>query len=156
LINFLGTVTESWFWRYFFAHFGWVDWLLTAFVVVGIFMGLKHGVTGELPRLFETLIALYVTFDYYSFFAEWLARETPWPESYARAFPRLFRRPHRPRALFSFLLSDFLLFDPTPTGLHPPLLSGPVLEWPDPVSDSAQDLRLDKGAAMVSKRDGLI
>ena len=84
--NLLAAVTDSWFWRYFFSHFGWVDWVLTAFVLVGIILGLKHGLSQELPRLFETVISLYVTFEYYTFFSEWLARETPWPESYARIF----------------------------------------------------------------------
>jgi uncharacterized membrane protein required for colicin V production len=79
--NFWGTVTESWFWKYFFSHLGWVDWFLILFVFVGVLLGLKHGATREFP-----LISLYVTFEYYSFFAEWLARETPWPESYVRAF----------------------------------------------------------------------
>jgi len=84
LSNFFGAITETWFWRYFLSHFGWVDWTLAAFVLVGIIMGLKHGVNVELPRLLESLVSLYVTLEYYSFFAEWLARETPWPESYAR------------------------------------------------------------------------
>lgn len=83
--NFLGTITQSWFWKYFLSHFGWVDWVLTAFILVGVVMGLKHGLAIELPRLLETLVAIYVSMEYYSFFAEWLARETPWPESYARA-----------------------------------------------------------------------
>lgn len=60
--------------------------MLTLFILVGIVLGLKNGVTVELPRLGETVISLYVTFEYYSIFAEWLARETPWPESYVRAF----------------------------------------------------------------------
>ena len=86
MANFFATITESWFWKYFLSHFGWVDWMLTAFILVGIMFGLKQGVTVEVPRLLETLISLYVTLEYYSFFAEWLARETPWPESYARVF----------------------------------------------------------------------
>ena len=84
--NLLGTITQSWFWRYFLSHFGWVDWLLTAFILIGLVLGLKHGVSVEFPRLLETLVSLYVTVEYYSFFAEWLSRETPWPEAYARVF----------------------------------------------------------------------
>lgn len=79
-------VTESWFWRYLFAHFGWVDWTLAAFVFIGVLLGLKHGVSIELPRLLETLFSLFVTFEYYTFLSEWISRETPWPESYARIF----------------------------------------------------------------------
>lgn len=79
-------VTESWFWRYFFSHFGWVDWTLCAFLLVGILLGLKHGVSQELPRLLGMLISLYVTFEFYMILAAWLARETPWPESYTRVF----------------------------------------------------------------------
>jgi len=86
LNNFLDTVTQSWFWKYFLSHFGWVDWMLTAFILVGLFVGLKRGLSVELPRLLETLISLYVSMEYYSFFAEWLSRETPWPEAYARVF----------------------------------------------------------------------
>ena len=84
--NLLAAVTDSWFWRYFFSHFGWVDWVLTAFVLVGLILGLKHGVSQELPRIAETLISIYITMEYYEFFAAWIARETPWPESYARIF----------------------------------------------------------------------
>lgn len=79
-------ITESWFWRYFFSHFGWVDWALTLFVFIGILLGLKNGLNRELPRLLETVISLYVTMEYHTFFAAWLARETPWPETYTRIF----------------------------------------------------------------------
>lgn len=84
--NFLGNVNQSWVWEYFFSHLGWVDWLLLVFLLMGIVMGLSHGMSQELPRLLEILICLYVTFEYSSFFADWLARETPWPEAYARVF----------------------------------------------------------------------
>lgn len=84
--HFLGVITESWFWRYFFSHFGWVDWALTLFVFIGILLGLKNGLNRELPRLLETVISLYVTMEYHTFFAAWLARETPWPETYTRIF----------------------------------------------------------------------
>ena len=84
--NFFGMITESWFWKYFFAHFGWVDWALAIFVFIGILLGLKNGLARELPRLLETVISLYVTMEYHTFFAAWLARETPWPEAYARVF----------------------------------------------------------------------
>ena len=77
-------ITQSWFWRYLFSHFGWVDWTLSGFLFIGLILGLKNGVTKELPRLIEVSVSLYVTLEYYTFFAEWLARETPWPESYAR------------------------------------------------------------------------
>lgn len=82
--KFFTAITESWFWQYVLSHFGWVDWVLVGFVVVGIFLGLKHGLGQEFPRLLETFLALYVTFEYYPFFADWLVRSTPWPESYAR------------------------------------------------------------------------
>lgn len=84
--SFLQAVTQSWYWQYFFGHFGWVDWVLTAFILLGMVLGLKHGLSAELPRLFETVISLYVTLEYYVFFAQWLARETPWPESYTQVF----------------------------------------------------------------------
>ena len=84
--NFFGMISESWFWRYFFSHFGWVDWMLTAFLFLGVLLGLKNGLNKELPRLVELLISLYVTLEYYSFFAVWISRETPWPETYARIF----------------------------------------------------------------------
>ena len=84
--NFLGAVSESWFWRYFFSHFGWVDWMLTLFIFIGILLGLKNGLSREFPRLLETLISLYVTMEYHTFFAAWIARETPWAEAYARIF----------------------------------------------------------------------
>ena len=84
--QFFEAVTQSWYWQYFFGHFGWVDWVLTVFVLVGILLGLKHGLSAELPRLFETAASLYVTMEYYGFLAQWLARETPWPESYAQVF----------------------------------------------------------------------
>ena len=79
-------VSENWFWRYFFSHFGWVDWSLAAFLFLGVLLGLKNGLSKEIPRLIESLISLYVTLEYHSFFAAWIARETPWPESYARIF----------------------------------------------------------------------
>lgn len=82
----LETIGQSWFWKYFFSHFGWVDWILSIFILVGIIMGLKHGLSQELPRLLEIFISLYVTFQYYSFFSDWITRETPLPESYARPF----------------------------------------------------------------------
>lgn len=82
--NLVGTVTESWFWQYFFSHFGWVDWALTVFLIVGMIIGLRNGAGRELPRLLETLVSLYVTFEYYSLLAEWITRETPCPESYAQ------------------------------------------------------------------------
>ena len=78
--------SESWYWNYFFSHFGWVDWTLAAFLFLGVLMGLKNGLSKEIPRLIETLISLYVTLEYYGFFAVWISRETPWPESYARIF----------------------------------------------------------------------
>lgn len=84
--HFIAAVSESWFWRYFFQHFGWVDWFLSTFVFIGILLGLKNGLSRELPRLLESLISLYATLEFYGFFASWLARETPWPESYARIF----------------------------------------------------------------------
>ena len=84
--QFLAMVSESWFWRYFLAHFGWVDWLLTLFIFVGILLGLKNGLSRELPRLLESLLSLYATLEYYGVLAGWLARETPWPESYCRIF----------------------------------------------------------------------
>lgn len=78
------TVSQSWFWQYFFSHFGWVDWILVIFIMIGIVIGLKSGASVELPRLLETALSLYVTFEYYSFFSDWLVRETPCPETYAR------------------------------------------------------------------------
>lgn len=83
--NFLGNVTESWFWKYFFSHLGWVDWLLIAFVIVGFFLGLRNGMSKELPRLLESLIALLATFEYYGLLSDWLTRETPLMETYAKA-----------------------------------------------------------------------
>lgn len=78
--------SESWFWRYFFSHFGWVDWLLSLFVFVGVLLGLKNGLSRELPRLGESFISLYATLEYYGALASWLAHETPWPESYTKIF----------------------------------------------------------------------
>jgi uncharacterized membrane protein required for colicin V production len=83
--HFLANFTESWFWKYFLSHLGWVDWLLIAFFVVGVFIGLKNGLSKEIPKLLESLIALLVTFEYYGLFSEWLARETPLAETYAKA-----------------------------------------------------------------------
>jgi uncharacterized membrane protein required for colicin V production len=83
--NFLGNVAESWFWKYFFSNLGWVDWVLIAFCVVGIFLGLKNGLSKELPRLLESLLVLLVAFEYYPYLSEWLTRETPLAETYARA-----------------------------------------------------------------------
>ena len=60
--------------------------MLTAFLFLGVLLGLKNGLSKEIPRLIETLISLYVTLECHSFFATWIARETPWPESYARIF----------------------------------------------------------------------
>ncbi len=88
--NWFSTLTESWFWRYFISHFGWVDWTLSAFLLVGILLGLKNGLSREFPRFLESLISLYVTMEYYGFFAAWLARETPWPEAYGRIFTFIF------------------------------------------------------------------
>jgi uncharacterized membrane protein required for colicin V production len=82
--TFLANFTESWFWKYFLSHLGWVDWLLIAFFVVGVFLGLKNGLSKEIPKLLESLIALLVTFEYYGFFSEWLTRETPLTETYAK------------------------------------------------------------------------
>lgn len=83
-------VSESWFWRYFFAHFGWVDWTLSFFVFIGVLLGLKNGLGRELPRLLESFISLYVTMRYYPVLGAWLARETPWPEKYCGIFTFLF------------------------------------------------------------------
>lgn len=90
MANWLAALTESWYWRYFFSHFGWVDWMLSIFLLLGVLLGLKNGLSRELPRLLEILISLYVTLQYYSFFAVWLAHETPWPESYGKIFTFLF------------------------------------------------------------------
>lgn len=84
--HFFSVITDSWFWRYFFSHFGWVDWALVFFIFIGILLGLKNGLNRELPRLLETMISLYVTMEYYHFFAAWLARETPWAEAYTQVF----------------------------------------------------------------------
>lgn len=123
------TIGQSWFWQYFFSHFGWVDWVLSVFLVLGLILGLKHGVSQEIPRLVEILISLYVSFEFHSFFTEWLTRETPLPESYAR--PLTF-------ALLSFLswLALRLLFEilgklvqlqvATPFQIVGGLLVGPV------------------------------
>lgn len=82
--NLSGTLTQSWFWQYFLSHFGWVDWTLTAFLLAGILIGLKNGAGQELPRLVESVAAIYVTFEYHPLISDWLARETPCPEAYAR------------------------------------------------------------------------
>lgn len=82
--NFFGMVSQSWTWRYFFSHFGWVDWMLTFFLFIGVLLGLKNGLSRELPRIFEALISLYVTMESYPFFALWLSRETPWPEAHTK------------------------------------------------------------------------
>ena len=62
-----------------------MDWTLAFFLLIGVLLGLKNGLSRELPRLLETLLSLCVTFASYSFFAEWLSRETPLPETYSRA-----------------------------------------------------------------------
>ena len=82
--NVTSTITQSWFWQYFLSHFGWVDWMLTAFLLVGLILGLKNGASQELPRLVESAAAIYVTFEYHPLISDWLARETPCPEAYAR------------------------------------------------------------------------
>ncbi len=84
--NAFGVISENWFWKYFFSHFGWVDWTLVAFIFLGVLIGLKNGIGKEFPRLIEGLISLFLTMEYYAFFAAWISRETPWPESYARIF----------------------------------------------------------------------
>lgn len=61
-----------------------MDWVLTAFLLIGVVLGLKHGMSQELPRLLEILIALYVAFEYHPVLTDWLTRETPCPEAYAR------------------------------------------------------------------------
>ena len=82
--QFVETMTQTWFWRYFFSHFGWVDWLLLAFLLIGIMLGLKHGMAQELPRVFEMIISLYLSLEYQPVLTEWLVRETPCPEAYAQ------------------------------------------------------------------------
>lgn len=86
MADFFGTVSQSWFWKYFLSHFGWVDWMLAGFLFLGVILGLKNGMSRELPRLAETFLSLYLTMEYHGFFATWISRETPWPESYSRIF----------------------------------------------------------------------
>ena len=88
--NFIALISETWAWRYFFSHFGWVDWVLSLFILTGMFLGLRNGLSREMPRLIEMLISLYVTLEYYTFAAGWLAKETPWPEIYSRVFTFIF------------------------------------------------------------------
>jgi len=86
LSNFFGTASQSWIWEYFVSNFGWVDWMLLTFVFLGVLLGLKNGLSVELPRLGETLLSLYLTMEFHTFFAAWVARETPWPETHAKIF----------------------------------------------------------------------
>ena len=60
--------------------------MLAMFLFLGVLLGLKNGLSKELPRLIESFISLYLTLEYYYFFDDWLSRETPWPETYARVF----------------------------------------------------------------------
>jgi len=73
---------QSWFWKYFFSHLGWVDWVLAAFFLVGIILGLKNGLSQEMPKVAETFITLCFTMEFYPFCSQWVAERTPFPEAY--------------------------------------------------------------------------
>lgn len=80
--NLYATLQQGWFWQYFFSHLGWVDWVLAAFCLVGIILGLKNGLSREIPKIIEIFVTLCVTMEFYPFLGQVITQMTPMPEVY--------------------------------------------------------------------------
>jgi len=57
------------------AHFHWLDWMVVAFIIGGLFDGVKKGFLRELFLLLETVLGVYVVMEFFPKIAHYL-RET--------------------------------------------------------------------------------